>query len=67
MSDVYRKDGKPDRLVNTEAERTAAKFEGFKLVKDAPKVKTEDSAKTPDLTKTGDTKTEAPKPGPKTN
>lgn len=35
MSDVYRKDGRPDRLVDTETERTAAVFDGFKLVKDA--------------------------------
>jgi hypothetical protein len=33
MSDVYRKEGRPDRLVDTESERTAAVFEGFKLVK----------------------------------
>lgn len=33
MSDVYRKDGRPDRLVDTEAERTAAVWDGFKLVK----------------------------------
>lgn len=35
MSDVYRKDGRPDRLVDTETERTAAVFDGYKLVKDA--------------------------------
>lgn len=35
MSDVYRKEGRPDRLVDTETERTAAVFDGFKLVKDA--------------------------------
>lgn len=35
MSDVYRKEGRPDRLVDTETERTAAVFDGYKLVKDA--------------------------------
>ena len=35
MSDVYRKDGVPDRLVDTEAERVAAVWEGFKKVEAA--------------------------------
>lgn len=34
MTDVYRKEGRPDRLVDTEAERTAAVWDGFQLVKD---------------------------------
>lgn len=35
MTDVYRKDGLPDRLVDTETERTAAVWDGFRKVKDA--------------------------------
>lgn len=53
MSDVYSKQGRPDRLVDTESERTAAVFEGFKPAKAA---KVEEN-------KTETVKTEAPKSG----
>lgn len=64
MQDVYSKDGKPDRLVTTEAERTAAVFEGFKPAKKAEPL---DPPKTDDKKPVDPPKTEAPKPGPKTN
>jgi hypothetical protein len=61
MADVYRKKGLPDRLVDTEVERTAAVWDGFKKVEDAKPADAKSEGKPEATSNAAGTNTGAPK------